>query len=181
MVSPERFTRSLPVVILVTESEINSLMSLAASADRCASVLTSLATTAKPRPCSPALAASTAALRARIFVWKAMPSITPMISEMRWADAFMADMVSTTCLIMSPPSAATVQACDARLLACSAFSAFSFTVPFSSSMLEEVSSRLDACCSVREDRSALPVAISDEAVLIVSTASLISPMVDRML
>jgi len=39
-----------------------------------------LATTAKPRPCSPARAASTAALSARMLVWKAMPSITPMMS-----------------------------------------------------------------------------------------------------
>ena len=37
-------------------------------ADFAASVLTSSATTAKPLPCSPALAASTAALRARILV-----------------------------------------------------------------------------------------------------------------
>ncbi len=33
-------------------------------------------TTAKPRPCSPARAASTAAFRARILVWKAIASIT---------------------------------------------------------------------------------------------------------
>ena len=44
------------------------LRSFAAAALRCASVRTSPATTAKPRPSSPARAASTAALKARILV-----------------------------------------------------------------------------------------------------------------
>ena len=48
---------------------------------RWARLRTSVATTAKPRPCSPARAASTAALSARILVWKAMPSMTLMMSE----------------------------------------------------------------------------------------------------
>jgi hypothetical protein len=34
----------------------------------------------KAAPCSPARAASTAAFSARMLVWKAMPSITPMMS-----------------------------------------------------------------------------------------------------
>ena len=44
-----------------------------------ASILISLATTAKPLPAAPALAASTAALRARIFVWNAISSIVLLI------------------------------------------------------------------------------------------------------
>jgi len=56
------------------------LIFLAAAALRCARLRTSDATTAKPRPCLPARAASTAAFSARIFVWNAMPSITPMMS-----------------------------------------------------------------------------------------------------
>ena len=56
------------------------LISLAASALRCARLRTSAATTAKPRPCSPARAASTAAFSARMLVWNAMPSMTPMMS-----------------------------------------------------------------------------------------------------
>ena len=48
------------------------LISFAASADLAARFLTSCATTAKPLPASPAVAASTAALRERIFVWKAI-------------------------------------------------------------------------------------------------------------
>ena len=58
-----------------------------AEALRCARLRTSLATTAKPRPCSPARAASTAALSARILVWKAMPSMTAMMSTIFAAEA----------------------------------------------------------------------------------------------
>ena len=43
-----------------------------------------------------AVAASTAAFRARMLVWKAMPSMTPMISPMRWEDAEMEFIVLTT-------------------------------------------------------------------------------------
>ena len=48
-------------------------------------VLSRRPTQANPRPCSPARAASTAALSARILVWNAMPSITEMMSTMRRA------------------------------------------------------------------------------------------------
>ena len=64
----------------LTVSVMSALISAAAVALRVASMRTSDATTAKPRPCSPALAASTAALRARMLVWKAMESITPVMS-----------------------------------------------------------------------------------------------------
>jgi hypothetical protein len=80
MVWPASATRRLPASTLSTLVPIRPLISLAASALRCARLRTSPATTAKPRPCSPARAASTAAFRARMLVWKAMPSITPMMS-----------------------------------------------------------------------------------------------------
>ena len=88
-------------------------------------------------------------------------------------------MVWTTCSITFPPSDATSDAWLAKPFAWSAFSAFNFTVPVSSSMADAVSSRLDACCSVRLDKSAFPVAISLEAVSMVSTASWILIMVSR--
>ncbi|KJR42453.1 secreted protein [Candidatus Magnetoovum chiemensis] len=50
---------------------------------RSASFLTSSATTAKPRPCSPALAASIAAFRASRFVWSAISSITVIMQRYR--------------------------------------------------------------------------------------------------
>src|SRR5436305_6633032 len=50
-------------------------MSLAACEERCARLRTSEATTAKPRPCSPARAASTAALSASRLVWNAISSM----------------------------------------------------------------------------------------------------------
>ncbi|KOQ39653.1 hypothetical protein ABW39_25215, partial [Achromobacter xylosoxidans] len=64
------------------------MISLAALALRCASERTSPATTAKPLPCSPARAASTAAFSASMLVWNAIPSMTPTISSIRpesWA------------------------------------------------------------------------------------------------
>ena len=56
-----------------------SPISLAASTERSASFLTSSATTANPRPASPARAASMAAFRARRFVWSAISSMTSRI------------------------------------------------------------------------------------------------------
>ena len=51
-----------------TELPISWRISRAAAPERCASERTSEATTAKPRPCSPARAASTAAFKARMLV-----------------------------------------------------------------------------------------------------------------
>ena len=50
---------------------------------RCESDFTSLATTAKPRPFSPARAASIVAFSASRLVWFEMPAISPMISVTR--------------------------------------------------------------------------------------------------
>jgi hypothetical protein len=83
MVSPARRTMPVPASTCSTLLPIRVLISRAAPALRWASVRTSEATTAKPRPCSPARAASTAAFSARMLVWKAMPSMVPMISPMR--------------------------------------------------------------------------------------------------
>ncbi|PMQ11810.1 hypothetical protein JaAD80_23150 [Janthinobacterium sp. AD80] len=166
MVLPACRTSRVPLLTCSTESPIRALISRAAAAERCAKLRTSVATTAKPRPCSPARAASTAAFRARIFVWKAMPSMTPMMSTIFVDAVSMAPMVSTTSLTMLPPRSATPDAATAIWLAWRALSAFCFTVLVSSSIDDAVSSSELACCSVRADRSWLPAAISPDAVAI---------------
>src|SRR5205814_293623 len=146
------------------DSPISAFTSFAASALLCASALTSAATTAKPRPCSPARAASTAALSARMLVWKAMLSITPMMSSILRLDAEIVCIVATTLPTTSPPCVATVRAEAASCAASCAVSALLRTVLESCSIEEAVCCRLEACCSVRSDRSALPVAIWPEPV-----------------
>ncbi len=117
MVAPALRTSAEPSATLCTESSIKPLISLAAPAERCANVRTSEATTAKPRPCSPARAASTAAFKARMLVWKAMPSMTLMMSAIFLDEASMPDMVATTCETTSPPCEATPVAPMASWLA----------------------------------------------------------------
>ncbi len=70
----------------------SAAVSRAASADRMARLRTSSATTANPLPASPARAASTAAFRARILVWKAISSIVLRILAVRPADVRMASI-----------------------------------------------------------------------------------------
>ena len=164
MVWPARSTRALPASTRETLLWISCLISLAASAERPARLRTSAATTAKPRPCSPARAASTAAFSARMLVWKAMPSMTPMMSAILWLLSVMLRMLSTTSPTTSPPCWATCEALRASWLACRALSAFWRTVDESCSIEAAVSSSALACSSVREDRSVVPLEISSLAV-----------------
>ncbi|MCW0416594.1 hypothetical protein NB689_002348 [Xanthomonas sacchari] len=170
MVVPACSTRADPSATRSTESSIKVLISLAAFEERWARVRTSLATTAKPRPCSPARAASTAALSARMLVWKAMPSMTLMMSAILRDEASMPFIFSETWLASAPPCEATEAAPAASWLAWRACSAFCLTVEVSSSIDAAVSSRLAACCSVRRDRSSLPAAISAAAPLMLTAA-----------
>ena len=77
-------------------------ISLAADKVRCDRLRTSVATTAKPRPCSPARAASTAAFSARMLVWNAMESISCVISLMR------PDAVWICFMVLATPSTASL-------------------------------------------------------------------------
>ncbi len=175
MVRPALSASSLPVSILATESSISCLISRAAVAERCARPRTSVATTAKPRPCSPARAASTAAFRARILVWKAMPSMTAMISTMRPELALIEPIVSTTWPTTRPPSSATFEVDSTIWLAWCAWLAFSRTVSVKACMDVAVSCKEWACDSVRADKSALPSAISLASTVMVEPAWRISP------
>ena len=114
MVRPAVSTKAEPLSTCSTEVSIKPLISLAAEAERCARLRTSEATTAKPRPCSPARAASTAALSARIFVWKAMPSITLIMSPILCELSVMLRIFSTTWLTTSPPRSAVSDAVAAN-------------------------------------------------------------------
>ncbi len=160
MVSPANAASWLPVWISATLWLMSCLISLAASALRPARARTSSATTAKPRPCSPARAASTAALRARILVWKAMPSMTPMMSAIFLLLASMPCMVCTTLRTACPPSVTTRWASRVMRSADCAWSALWATVEPSSSMAAAVCSSALASLSVRAARSWLPWAIS---------------------
>jgi hypothetical protein len=129
MVLPASCTRREPASTLSTLAPIRLLISRAASALRWARLRTSPATTAKPRPCSPARAASTAALSARMLVWKAMPSITPMMSAIFLELALISSMVETTWLTTVPPRWARRLADCGQLVGLRAESALCLTVP----------------------------------------------------
>src|SRR5439155_612947 len=98
-------------------------MSLAACEERCARLRTSVATTAKPRPASPARAASTAALSARRLVCRAISSMTPMMSAILRDEPSIRDMASTACATTPPLWLATSRVLAACWLACRAFAA----------------------------------------------------------
>ncbi len=83
-----------PLETVATEPSISVVVWFAASALLAARLLTSSATTANPLPAEPARAASTAAFSARIFVWKAISSITLMIFEI----SFDAKLISSIAL-----------------------------------------------------------------------------------
>ena len=104
-----------------------------------------------------------------------MLSITEMMSTIFLELSLIEAIVCTTSPTTLPPLTAMSEALVASWLACLAFSAFCRTVEVSSSMLDAVSSRLEACSSVRCDRSALPCAISCEAVVIDSVLPRTSP------
>ncbi len=156
-------TTLAPAPISFDEPSISTRISLAASALRPARLRTSPATTAKPRPCSPARAASTEALSARMLVWKAMESMTSVISAIFRELSVIRPMVATTSCISSPVSRTRVAFSVARPLAWRALSVFCCTVVVISSMLDAVCCSEAACCSVRDERSSLPTAISRAA------------------
>ncbi len=162
-VSPTNFTPSPTCWLLAV---ISALISLAAAAERWARARTSLATTAKPRPASPARAASTPAFRASRLVWNAISSITPMIWPIWLDEVSIAAIAVTACFTIAPECSASMRAWRTTSLACPAPPAVRVTVAVISSNAAAVCSRLAACCSVRRDRS--------------SAAWVISPVPERM-
>ncbi len=99
-----------------------------------------------------------------MLVWKAMPSITLMMSPILRLLAVISSMVVTTWPTTWPPLTATALAELASCVAWRALSALLRTMAFISSMEAAVCCRLLAWCSVRELRSRLPAAICELAV-----------------
>ncbi|CUI28170.1 Uncharacterised protein [Achromobacter xylosoxidans] len=114
MVVPAFSAWPAPSATLLTDASISVLTSRAACALRCANDRTSPATTAKPLPCSPARAASTAAFSARMLVWNAIPSMTETISEILRELAEISPIVLTTADTTAPPRWATSDALAAN-------------------------------------------------------------------
>ena len=100
----------LPFSTAFMEFSISTAVFWEASADLLARFLTSSATTANPLPALPALAASTAAFSARIFVWNAISSIVLMIFPISPEDVLISDIAaSISCILrlLSPASSPT--------------------------------------------------------------------------
>ncbi len=146
---------STPSLTLSTQLIMTVLVWCEASCDFMARFLTSFATTANPLPASPALAASTEALSASIFVWNAISSMTLLNFAISLVELLISSIALRSSFIFSVPNLTASLASSAFLCASRAFSAFfttaertSFTVVESSSTV--LTCALTPCESVRE-------------------------------
>lgn len=110
-----------------------------------------------------------------MFVWNAMPSITPVISDTLFELLLIWPMVCTMPSTASLPASAMPEARVASSLARRALSVFCFTVSVNLSHAGRRFFSELACCSVRDDRSKLPAAISPDAVAMPSVPILTCP------
>jgi hypothetical protein len=161
MVPPASLARAKPFCTVSAEALTSAVVYFAAFEQRCARLRTSLATTANPRPCVRARADSTAALKARMLVRNAIPSMMIVMSAIFAPRCSRASIVSTTRSTTSLLRPAVSEALPASALASLAFSAFCRTAAVNSSILAAVSSCAAACCTVRAERSALPAGPHD--------------------
>ncbi|MPN44504.1 hypothetical protein SDC9_192069 [bioreactor metagenome] len=153
MLSATRFRASAvalampePFCTLAMLPAISSPVFLAACADLLARLRTSSATTAKPLPASPARAASTAALSARILVWKAMSSMTLIILLISADEPAMASIAASMLSMCPPPCSTSSCARWESAVASRAFWAFCFTCR-AMSWREAESSSMELACS----------------------------------
>ncbi len=91
---------TVPVRASWMERPMSTLVFWAASEDLAARLRTSSATTEKPFPAVPALAASTAAFSARMLVWKAMSSMVLMMPPIWLEDSSMFLVAAVSCSIL---------------------------------------------------------------------------------
>ena len=113
---------------------------------------TSSATTANPDPASPARAASTAALRARMFVWNAISSMDLMMLEIPELDSRISSMAIFMSLIWDCPSSMAMRVSLAILVA--EFADLAFARVISASDEREV-----LACSMAADSELVESAI----------------------
>ena len=159
--------RSAPILTTPSVSAWTCPMSSEICAAACwessASLRTSSATTANPRPCSPARAASMAAFSASRFVWAAMPEIVstiwPICSE-RSASPWMRLPVSAAVSCTRSNASALARMAAMPLAASSAISSADARV---CSAAERASPLMVACCSAPEATSLTACAISETA------------------
>jgi hypothetical protein len=97
--------------------------------------------------------------------------MTAMMSTILRELSLISPMVCTTCDTTVPPRLATEEADCTRSLACLALSVFWRTVEVNSSIEDAVCCKLEAWLSILADTSALPLAMSWVAALILSTLS----------
>ena len=151
---------------------------------RSASARTSSATTANPRPCSPALAASMAALSASRLVWSAMSSMVPMISPI-WSERSpsvsmvveVAFTLSAMRFIMAAVPSTTVAPFMAWLLAWREASAAMPQLAAMSLEVADISSPAVATVVACDATCSAPVAIASELLYTCDAAVAIRPEV----
>ena len=165
-VSPEM---RAPLFTASIVSSIKLEVFCAAFADFCARFPTSSATTAKPFPATPALAASIAAFRERIFVWKAISSMVLMILLISLDFSVMSCIARESSCILSLLSHT---ASPASLLISEAFSAIpAVSLIFSEmSFIVALSSSMEEACSVAPCESVCEPLLTCSAPLFTSVA-----------
>ena len=173
----------LPRWVLAMAASIFSAVSRAAAALRWASERTSSATTAKPAPASPARAASTAALSARMLVWKAISSMFFTILPTSAPAVPIEVIASSIEVIVRRPVSATTRASEARPLAFCALSAVARIMLSISSSEALVSSTAAACSLAPADSDWLDIDTCPAADAVCSAprsrSEVISPSVRR--
>ncbi len=129
------------------EFSINAVVCLAASADLPAKFPTSSATTANPFPAEPALAASTAAFNASMFVWNAISSMTLIILPISLDELLISSIAESISFICMLPCSTSLEVSKALLPAFSAFSALCTIVVYIS-LISADNSSIALACSV---------------------------------
>lgn len=144
-VSPDWLTSFEPASTFATESLISVLISFADDAERCARSRTSAATTAKPRPCSPARRFDRGVEGQQVGLERDLVHRRDDVRDLAGDDVLISSIAPTAVFTTWPPFSATSRAPCASCAACAALSAFCFTAEVISSSEAAVSSRLDAC------------------------------------